>query len=344
MLLDPSATDAVDLGREVSALAQTLDHNAIPVFDNLSRIPSWAGDLLCRAVTGGGFSKRELYTDSEDVILAFKRAVIITGINIPTHAPDLLDRMLLIEIERIAPDKRRDEGAFWKDFEAERSRLFGAVLDAVAGTLRNKDRVQLERLPRMADFAKLACAYGDHSGLGAEKMIAIIADNAGRQIDEVIESDPFAMAIRDHMKSRDNWKGTVRELMQTLDPESKKPDGWPKDVRQAGRRLRVLQATLADAGFQVKTEREGKDRTRAVMISKLTSATSAMSAASTGAPFDADMKRTSRDINADLMSAEKPNENKVADMKDVEDIKLHPSTAAKTGLEDNPYWKATRGE
>lgn len=85
-LLDPSATDTIDLGRDPAALAQVLDHNAVPIFDNVTGISTWVGDMLCKAVTGGGFSKRELYTDADDVILAFKRALIVTGINIPTHA------------------------------------------------------------------------------------------------------------------------------------------------------------------------------------------------------------------------------------------------------------------
>ena len=65
-----------------------------------------AADMLCRGVTGGAFSKRELYSDDSDVILTFKRPMIITGINIPTHSPDLLDRLLLIELERIQSDRR----------------------------------------------------------------------------------------------------------------------------------------------------------------------------------------------------------------------------------------------
>ena len=137
-LLDPSATDTIDLGRDPAALAQVSDHNAVPIFDNVTGISTWAGDMLCKAVTGGGFSKRELYTDADDVILAFKRALIVTGINIPTHAPDLLDRMLLVELEPIAPEYRRDEREFWTKFNAARLRLLQSwtqlAVSCVAGT------------------------------------------------------------------------------------------------------------------------------------------------------------------------------------------------------------------
>ena len=156
--------------------------------------------MLCRAVTGGAFSKRELYTDSENVIFTFKRAPIVTGINIPTYAPDLLNRMLLIELQDIRPHRRRDEREFWGQFESVKARLFGAVLDAIAGILRHRDQVRLARLPRMADFARLACAYAEHSGLGADSMVAIIMDNARRQVQEAIESDPLAIAVCEFAK------------------------------------------------------------------------------------------------------------------------------------------------
>jgi hypothetical protein len=60
-LTDPSLTELIDLGKGPADLAQCLDHHGVPCFDNLTSIPGWAADLLCRAVTGGAFSKREHY-------------------------------------------------------------------------------------------------------------------------------------------------------------------------------------------------------------------------------------------------------------------------------------------
>lgn len=62
-LLDPSAVDAMAFPRDAQELAQVLDHHAIPAFDNLRSIDHASADMLCRAVTGGGISKRELYSD-----------------------------------------------------------------------------------------------------------------------------------------------------------------------------------------------------------------------------------------------------------------------------------------
>ena len=37
-------------------------------FDNLSALSPWLSDCLCRLATGGSFSTRELYSDSEEMI------------------------------------------------------------------------------------------------------------------------------------------------------------------------------------------------------------------------------------------------------------------------------------
>ena len=230
---DPSVTESVDLGKSPADLAQVLDHNGVTCFDNLTGIPSWAADMLCRAVTGGAFSKRELYSDDSDILLTFKRPIIVTGINIPTHAPDLLDRLLLIELERIQPENRIDEATFWSRFNAERPQLFGALLDAIAGTLKHLPIVKLNKLPRMADFARVACAYAEYAGVGADKMLDIIMSNASRQTEEILDADPVASAIRDFIQKRGAWSGTAGELLKLLNESQPSPRADTASIRRA---------------------------------------------------------------------------------------------------------------
>ena len=57
-----------------------------------------------------------------------------------------------------SPQARRDERQFWREFEAARPRILGALLDAVALGLRKLPALALRQLPRMADFATWASA------------------------------------------------------------------------------------------------------------------------------------------------------------------------------------------
>ena len=38
-------------------------------FDNLSGLPVWLSDALCRLASGGSFAVRQLYTDQEEYCL-----------------------------------------------------------------------------------------------------------------------------------------------------------------------------------------------------------------------------------------------------------------------------------
>lgn len=281
-LSDPSLTESVDLGKSTADLAQVLDHHGVPCFDNLTSIQAWAADMLCRCVTGGAFSKRELYSDDSDVILTFKRPMIITGINIPTHAPDLLDRLLLIELERIATDKRMDEATFWARFNADKPMLFGALLDAIAGTLKHLPRVKLARMPRMADFARIACAYSEFAGIGSEKMLDIIMSHTSRQTQEVLDADPVATAIREFTLKRGSWTGTAGKLLELLNEAAPapRPDGWPRQANNLMRKLNVLHATLNEAGISIRKQKSGSTRERLLTLESRAESSSVSSAPS----------------------------------------------------------------
>ena len=73
MLIDPSIIRTLAFPKDNNELVQKLSHNFISYFDNVSDIRDWISDQLCRAVTGSGFSKRQLYTDDDDIIYNFKR-------------------------------------------------------------------------------------------------------------------------------------------------------------------------------------------------------------------------------------------------------------------------------
>jgi hypothetical protein len=49
-------------------------------FDNLSGLPPWLSDALCRLATGGSFAVRQLYTDDEEVLFEASRPILLNGI------------------------------------------------------------------------------------------------------------------------------------------------------------------------------------------------------------------------------------------------------------------------
>lgn len=364
--VDPTGIDDLDLGGEPREIAQLLDQHAVAFFDNVVKVGDAAARLLCKASTGGGFEKRKLYTDEESVILTFKRAVAVSAINVPTHAPDLLDRTLLIGLDRIAPERRQREADLWRDFEDARPAILGGLLDALSAAMRVYPTLDLPELPRMADFAAwgaavseaLCLTVGDRTG--ADAFLAAYTENVGRQTEEVLESDPVARAVRDFAIERGTWTGTASELLAALkakheDEMKAKDGGWPRRADGLSRRLAVLHSTLADAGVSLR--RNG--RTRAARTLTLTAAAAetrddashasprhetAPAAVRTGdASGDADSGRVTpgvtpgpRDASGDasvtgrvtLGVTPNPLETKAGDADDARDASLLPFTAA----------------
>jgi hypothetical protein len=125
-------------------------------FDNLSSLPTWLSDALCRLASGGSFAVRQLYTDMTRCY--FKRAAAPREWDRGGHHPaDLADRAIFLD--HPVPDSRRQsERDLWQQFELTRPRILGGVLDLVGHELRTLPAISFNRLPRMADFALRAAA------------------------------------------------------------------------------------------------------------------------------------------------------------------------------------------
>jgi hypothetical protein len=135
-------------------------------FDNLSGLPAWLSDGLCRLASGGSFAVRQLYTDDEEVLFKAARPTLLNGIEDIIGRSDLADRAILLTLGPIGEEQRRSETELWREFELARPAILGALLDAAAHGLRAVGSVHLGRLPRMADFALWATAC--ETGLGPD--------------------------------------------------------------------------------------------------------------------------------------------------------------------------------
>jgi hypothetical protein len=123
--------------------------------DNVSSIPVWLSDALCKAVTGDGFIRRRLYSDGDLTIIEFRRVVAMSSIDPGPLRGDLADRLLRVELDPIDDHRRLLETQLLESFERQKPQLLGALLDEVADVLRRLPEVRLDSLPRMADFAKI---------------------------------------------------------------------------------------------------------------------------------------------------------------------------------------------
>ncbi len=135
-LVDPAVAGLRAEPKDERDLAIAASNSQVVGYDNLSAIPRWLSDALCRLATGGGFATRELYSDTDEALFDFQRPVILTGIEELAVRGDLADRSLLVDLAALDDGARRDEASFWADYQAAQPRLLGALLDAASTALR----------------------------------------------------------------------------------------------------------------------------------------------------------------------------------------------------------------
>jgi hypothetical protein len=268
-LLDPNTAPLRALPREDRDLFIAASNSHVLAFDNVSGLPAWISDTLCRLATGGGFAVRQLYSDQDEVLFDAARPVILNGIEDIVTRPDLADRAVFLTLEPIPEERRRPEQELWAAFELERPRLLGVLLDAVAKGLAELPRTKLDRLPRMADFALWATAC-ETALWPSGTFWTAYCGNRDEAVDGVIDADPIAAAVRAVMTTRTEWTGTASELLgalaETAGERVAKAKTWPDSPRALAGRLRRAATFLRKIGIDIGFEREGRARTRIIRI------------------------------------------------------------------------------
>jgi hypothetical protein len=270
-LIDPSFAPARSMPRDERDLMIAAGNSRIISFDNLSGIPQWLSDALCRLATGGGFATRELHTDSDEILFDATRPIILNGIDDIAGNADLADRSLIVTLPPIEEENRISEKVFWKDFLAVRPKILGGLLDAVSVALRNLEQVNLPRLPRMADSALWICAAAPALSFSQEEFLAAYSDNRLESVSLSIEASAVAAAIQKLVNVGD-WEGTATKLLEALnkdtDEETRKEKHWPKNASVLSSKLRRLFPLLRSTGLDVTFEIKGHARAKLIRIAK----------------------------------------------------------------------------
>jgi hypothetical protein len=244
-------------------LVQQLSHNHVNFYDNVSNIPEWTQDELCRAVTGSGSSKRVLYSDDEDYIYSYKRAVGFNGINLAATKPDLLDRSVLFKLEYLPGKKQKKPQDIWKEFYEIRPKLLGYIFDILVKLLKWKKEgisLNLPTLPRMAEF----CEYGEMisrlMGYKDNEFVNVYYNNIKLKTQEVIDASLVAPALIELIGPTPNEiVDTPTSLLERLGNAALELNinlnarAWPKGANTLTRKLNELRTSLRKVGILVDT-------------------------------------------------------------------------------------------
>jgi hypothetical protein len=247
-LTDPTKVSKASGVGDARTVASAAVGRWVLCFDNLTHLSPEQQDLLCCVSTGAGYSHRTLYSDLDETFLEFRRPQILTGVDLIPTRSDLLDRCLIVRLERIPEDERLTEEELETLTLSLLPGIYGALLDLLVTALRNLPTTKPARLPRMADFARL--------GLAAKipNFMETYATNIEVGSQAAVEASPLAAGILALLDTCNGyWHGTTTELirkLQELDPTSK--DFQKLSARSVGRKLASsLKGDLAAVGVEV---------------------------------------------------------------------------------------------
>lgn len=265
ILVDPSEVTSVHLTKDLRDLAVNFNSSWLVPFDNVSSISQEVSDALSKVVTGDSFSVRKLYENTDLSVMTFQRCLVINGINNPVKTPDLLDRSVLIEIERIEDSVRKSDAELRKERLSLLPKILGALFDTMSKALAALPNVPRGNLARLADFDLWGRAVSTALFGNPEPFMRAYAKNIDRQSQEAIGQSPLAVILIECLKQLIPDQGraetTAEELLKMLRAS---PKDWGEEMpRSAGwltRKINEMSPDLINFGFRITRRSTGIKR------------------------------------------------------------------------------------
>ena len=105
-LIDPNKVSLRGRPKTTEDVFVAAGCNWLVSYENLSSLTPEQQDAFCTLATGGGYAGRQLYTNGEEHVMETKRPVVLNGIAVVATRPDLIDRVIHIDMPVIAPEQR----------------------------------------------------------------------------------------------------------------------------------------------------------------------------------------------------------------------------------------------
>jgi hypothetical protein len=252
-ILDPSPVPTRKPPKDAEAWITAASGSWVVGLDNLSVIPDWLSDSICRAVTGDGDVRRQLYADNALVVFAFRRCIVMTGIDLGALNGDLAERLLGVLLEVIDPSNRIEENDLWPRWAKAHPRILGAVLDLAAQVSELLPGIVLDQKPRMADFARIVRAVDEV--LGTDGLDRYMEAQSSMATD-ALTGDQFVITMHAAISRKIGMSFTgsakdVLDLVALTDERWRPPKGWPTNARAVTSKLRRQAPVMRKAGWSV---------------------------------------------------------------------------------------------
>lgn len=254
-LIDPNKVMLRGRPKTVEDIFVAAANNWLVSYENLSGLTAEQQDAFCTLATGGGFAARQLYTNGEEHVMETKRPVVLNGIAVVASRPDLIDRVIHVDMPVISAGARKDDADTHAHWERDRPVVFGALLDLFARALLILPSVRLTHKQRMADYERFGEAVARAQGYDAGVFQQQYAELISAGIDRALEGNAVAQALDKalgHGGFPWRWNGTAGQLYDFLSMHSNGDrTSWPRSPKGLSDQLRRIAPAYRAKGIEI---------------------------------------------------------------------------------------------
>lgn len=257
-LVDPNKVMLRGRPKTVEDVFVAAANNWLVSYENLSSLTAEQQDAFCTLATGGGFASRQLYTNGEEHVMETKRPVVLNGIAVVATRPDLIDRVIHVDMPTIPSEARKDDADASAAWQRDRARVFGAMLAIFAAALRILPSVKLTFKQRMADYERFGEAVARALGFEPGEFQQQYGECVKAGIDRALESNSVAQVLDKYLEDRLlpwTWQGTASQLYDQLTSYSYSErldrSAWPRSPKGLADQLRRIAPAYRTKGIEI---------------------------------------------------------------------------------------------
>jgi hypothetical protein len=288
-VIDPSSCNLRGAPKTVEDIFVAAGQNHVVAYENVSHLPGPMQDALCILSTGGGYSKRMLYSNDDEHVINVRRPWMLNGISIAVTQQDAVDRVISVECPVI--EERQSSSRQWDEFESALPGILGGLLDTASkalGVLPSMKLPPADR-PRLVEFALLGMAVARSAGRDSAEFMDKFKELRAETVARTLDASPVAAAVVDMIEADPaGITQPVKAILNRL--ERYKPtgaDAWPRSPKGLGDALRRAAPALRQMGIECKCLGKGSGGVvRWVIQKKVQDTKSQMSHVPTFEDFD----------------------------------------------------------
>ena len=253
-VIDPSSCNLRGAPKTVEDIFVAAGQNHVVAYENVSHLAGPMQDALCILSTGGGYSKRQLYSNDDEHVINVRRPWMLNGISIAVTQQDLVDRVISVECPVI--EERQSSSRQWAEFEKALPGILGGLLDTAAKALAILPSMKLPAAdrPRLVEFALLGMAVAKSAGRAPAEFMDKFKELRAETVARTLDSSPVAAAVVDMIEADPmGIHAPVKDILNRL--ERYKPmgaDAWPRSPKGLGDALRRAAPALRQMGIDCK--------------------------------------------------------------------------------------------